>query len=297
MAGDCIWTGTVSTNPAAGGNWSTGVVPAVGDDVIIPAGATQNIIGGDLSGVAIASLVIEDGCAISIGTGPLVATPEPLMFGGNATCYVNDWGSGTRYLYCMDTASWNMLGSGTVYIDGINNDELNIKPNGTANVVVGPGYAAAVPIVPAEFDAIGYIEGGTVELRSVTTQAAGAVPITGILGGKVTARSALTNVYQYGGTLAVEAVGITNFYSTGGTCTYNSDDTITLFVIEGSGRLDFGREPTPVTVTQGQVHRGGTVLDPYGRVIWTNEIELIRCSLTEVILDLGRNREYQVTAL
>jgi hypothetical protein len=38
-------------------------------------------------------------------------------------------------------------------------------------------------------------------------------------------------------------------------------------------------------------------LDPYGRVTWANDLELNRCSLAQVTVDLGENREYAVTDL
>ena len=374
---DCIWDGSTDSNPTETTNWSTNAVPAAGDHVIIPSDATVNIDGGDLSGNAVASLVVEDGCAIAIGSSttylqfdlgasfafdpadvtvaadtitealhglhtgqpayitttiadpPLglvvdtryyvivvdantfqlattragaLAGPDvndidiqdhgtgvhTLHYGGA----IHDWGTGTRYLDCDNSGYWCMLGRGTVGIDGQDGDYLHIDPSGTATVHVGP-----VSGTPAEFDEIGRITGGTVTLDWVWTLAHAAVPVHAITGGTTTARSSMTNVYQYGGSLIVEDAQITNFYSTGGTCTYNSDDTITLFIIEGGGRLDFGGDLRAVTVTQGQIHAGGSVLDPYGRVTWTNEIEAIRCDLADVTLSLGSNREYQVTAI
>ena len=282
---DCIWLGTVSSVPTLAGNWSTAAVPAAGDDVIFPYDATVNVDGGAIV-ADIGSLTVEEGCAISIGTSAAV----PLTFvGDDAATVVNDNGRGVRYLSGQDTVQWNVRGKGTVYVDGRFNDELNIDADG-ATVVVGP-----IRATPAEFDVIGTIAAGNlVRLVAVTTQAAGAVPINAIFGAKIYTESSLTTVFQYGGTLYVRgAAGLTNWYGSAGALHYEGAGTpIAILSVRASAQAIFDGDFRAVTVTAASLYSGGTIRDSYGRITWTGGVHLVECSLSNVTLDVGPNREY-----
>ena len=286
------WTGAVSTDPTVGGNWSTAVVPAVNEDVVFPATATVNCIGGDLSGVAVNSVTIQEGCSIDLGT----STAVPLAFdvGGAATNVVNDYGSGTKYLTCNNAAQWNVYAGATMEIDGVDNTELNINASG-ATIVIGPTYGAANN---AEFDKIGFIKAGTVTLRNILqSDDATALDINGIFGGTVHSEIPLRNVYQYGGALYQEEGAVAAYYGEGGKLNYASAGTIALLVIGPGGEVDFNSDFRARTVTEADLNAGATLTDTYRTVTWTNPIEFHRCSIVDCTIDLGANREYTAANL
>lgn len=73
----------------------------------------------------------------------------------------------------------------------------------------------------------------------------------------------------------------------GGTCFYRSSSTGTQFRVGNGGTLDFRRDPRARTATNCSLYAGGAIYDPFRSVTWTNGIDLVRCSIDDVDLDLG----------
>jgi len=215
---------------------------------------------------------------------------------GSATNLLSDSGTGTRYWNITNSANANIMGRGTVEIDGIDNDALRV--NGTGTVTVGPSVAT-----PAEFDIIPLIGGtGTVYLKNVTTQAAAAVPITLITGSvKLYTYSRLAAVYQSGGTwrhydngVATHQSGVVAaIYQKAGTLYYNSVGALT--ALDAYGKVDFSTEDLrDKTVTTGKFYKGSSLLDPNGTVTWTNPFQTPYCSLRDITADVGSHKKYTV---
>lgn len=75
----------------------------------------------------------------------------------------------------------------------------------------------------------------------------------------------------------------------GGTLRHAGSGDVTSLYIGSGGVADFGGSRDLITVTNVDVNEGGTLLDPYRRVTWTNGVGLPRTGLANVTLDLGTN--------
>jgi len=236
---NCIWEGSVSTNPAVGGNWSTAAVPQAGDDVIFDGTAQDDCIGGDLTANTVASVTIAADCTIDIGTDE----SDALDLACNGE--VNDWGTGTRYLNIESTTSWNLWGSGDVFIDGMNNDYLHIDAPSAA-VTVGP-----VPDTPAEFEHRVTVSAGTVSIKYLTddsgpsptdlTVDGGTVSVYDdldvliVTGGAVNTYDNIDTAKIHDGTWTHEEGTLATGLFCGGKTLYNSDGAITDFELYAGG--------------------------------------------------------------
>lgn len=65
--------------------------------------------------------------------------------------------------------------------------------------------------------------------------------------------------------------------------------------VQNQGTLDFSGSADPKTVADCDVYPGGSLLDPLGVVTFTNPIAVKGCKIGDVTLDLGRNRNVQVS--
>lgn len=278
---DCRWVGT-TTDPAVGANWSTAAVPQAADDVIFDSTALGNCDGGDLTANQVGSITITDDCTIDIGT----SAADALDFDCNGI--VEHAGSGTHYLNIKNTTEWNVYGSGTFYIDGIDNDALNIDASG-ATIYVGP-----VAATPAEFDTVITIDAGTVHIQAVTDQAAAVTDLT-MNGGTTDSESGWATFYLYGGTHTQDEGGMVTYNGYGGKCIYNSNTKIDgVASIYSGNELTFEENFRAVTVDDCHLFSGAILRDPHGRVTFTAAFELHGCDMVDVTLDLGTHRKYTV---
>ncbi len=108
-------------------------------------------------------------------------------------------------------------------------------------------------------------------------------------GGKLVIEAATTTILQDAGEIEVKGSGIAaSLVLNGGTCDYNSTGAITALHVGSQAAIDFSGIMPDVTVTNCNLYAGASLRDPFRRVIWTNPIELTRCSLLELeALDLG----------
>lgn len=65
--------------------------------------------------------------------------------------------------------------------------------------------------------------------------------------------------------------------------------------IQSQGTLDFSASADPKVVTNCDLFAGGALLDPLGAVTFTNPIGIKGCKIQDTTLDLGRNRNVQVS--
>ena len=278
---DVIWQGDVDTDPTDGLNWDTGVVPALGEDVIFDSTASGNCAGGDLSGVVVASITITDDCTIDIGT----SAADALDWDCNGI--VEDAGSGTHYLNIENTTEWNVYGSGTYYIDGIDNDALNINASGSTS------YVGPIVATPVEFDTVITVDAGTVHFQAVTDQAAAVTDLT-IKGGTTDSDSGFDTFQQYAGIHTQEAGGLNNpTIASSGKCIYNSNAKID-GILDLMGEIDYGDNYRAVAIDDCHLHSGAVLRDPHGRVTFAAAFEMHDCDATEITLDLGKHRKYTV---
>lgn len=280
---NCIWQGDVSTDPTVNGNWSTGAVPAAGDDVIFDGTAQADCVGGPLAGVQIISLTITADCTINIGAS--AADALDLDCAGP----VNDWGSGVRYLNVQNSTSWNVGGSGTCYVDGIDNDGLTINSTGT--VVVGP-----IITVPAEFNTTIVVINGTVTFHYVTDQAAAATNVM-VLGGTVYCYDDWDVVQVFGGNVYQHDGSGLSVYVYGGILYWNSTDKCgdTILEVYTEGEATFKHNAGGCTVDACKIY-GGTVDDPNGMVTWTTAVEVHGLDSSATI-NWGPQKKHTIAAI
>ena len=110
------------------------------------------------------------------------------------------------------------------------------------------------------------------------------------LGGKVTIDSTTSSgtIKLLGGELTILSAAHADIEVDGGTLFYQSSGTITIIEVGSGGILDFRRDLNARTVTAINIYSGATVHDPKRSVTtWSAGIDLIRCSLDEVTLDIG----------
>jgi len=280
-----IWQGDVSTDPTVAGNWSAGHVPAAAEDILFDGTASGDCVGGDLTANQVASITITSDCTIDIGT----SAADAVDF--DCSGEVQDAGTGTRYLNIKNCTQWNVYGGGTVYVDGIDNDALNIDAGGGTVYVgnLGSGVGNA-----AEFDTTVTVEAGRVYITDLTDQAAAATDLT-VRGGTVHCQSTLDTVKQYGGNLYMEmAAGIDDYYGYGGKCYYNSDGKVDGTAEIHGGELTFEDDFRPVTVDACHLFSGATLRDPHSRVTWTAPPEFHGCDVSDCTVEFGRHKKLTV---
>ena len=126
------------------------------------------------------------------------------------------------------------------------------------------------------------------------------VTLTAIVktGGALDIASNVVTVTQQAGTLAIAGTAtVTTLNLDGGTCYYESSGTMGTANVGNAGTLDFRRDMRARTVTQLNCYAGGKVYDPAATVTLTNGIDLIRCGLEDVSLEMGNHRVWTPTAI
>ena len=64
-----------------------------------------------------------------------------------------------------------------------------------------------------------------------------------------------------------------------------------------AGAFDASQSVVTRTVTNAQITRGGTFLDPQKQVTITNGLDVYQCGLQDVTLDIGRHRTVTPSAI
>lgn len=288
-------------------NWTLGTIPANGEDIAIENSDIDILYGLAQSGVTLLSLTIADSYTGEIGlprmneTGSieyaeyrdrflLIGATTVTIGAGNGTGVASqriqlDTGAvltgvtvrKTNAAAETDLAAfmWRSTGAAASLANVINVE--------SGSVFIGPfGGDTSVLDVLRVLD--GSVRCGT----EVTFKAS-----TGTIlmsGGELTIQSNVASITLEGGTLNIKgtsAIG-TELKIVGGSCFYDSNGTLTLLNLDSGGRIDFSRDLRTRTVTTANAFAGGTILDPYGLITWTNGIDFERCNpVTEFTLNLG----------
>ncbi len=293
------WLGGTDGDWSKGSNWSTGSAPITGDDVIVPESATVDIDTGlDQHDVDLASLTIEDGCPIDIGT-----PTSPLIIGldiGDAV----DWaGLGTMYLEVNGAATSRITlrGSGVVYLTSY--DVATACGNlfcqsDSATVYLGWGEGDA-----ADIDAA-YISGGTVYIGSDAD-----ITSLYIGGGEVEDYASSTVLEVTGGTgHFINAVGTTSTTIAGGTATFEGSQagTISAFTMSGGaayyqcdstitalnlyrGTFDMSENLPGATITTVNLYGNAVFRDPNNKLSGATVFNYHGTSAVRATVDCGTN--------
>jgi hypothetical protein len=302
--------GTASSGPAdasVAANYSTGSLPANGDDLVFSASANSCVFGlSALSGVTLDSLTVDQSFTGKIGlarnnpAGYVEYRPQYLGVGATTITIGNGPGNG----------------SGRIKIDnGSVQTTLNVFNSGQpsdagykAILWQGTNSSNVVNISKGSF-AAGYLEGDAATLATLRqgyqTNQNGDTDV--LLGPGCT----LTTINKTGGALAINSsfttldqgpgkAGTTSIVGgtpgtmviTGGTLVYRTAGDYTALAVGVSGIADFSQDPRARSGTNTTLNAGGTLLDPGQSITFSNPID-VTCRLADVTLDLGANFNLQ----
>lgn len=288
------WLGTTDGDWGTATNWDDGEVPEAGDDVIVPAGATVNIAGSSDDAVALASVTVEDGCSITIGTEgtPLeidLADSGTFNFGGTGVCHIDC--SGADAVYTITNASTGAAtGSPGLYLVG-----------GEAGSIVNintDNDGAHIGLVTRNADAGTFstinLENGMVTLGPVCSTAT-----VNQSGGTVNATApTITTWTQTAGTSTLgNSLAPTTVNLKGGEMNYNSTGTCTAMIIEDPGVLNCSANARTFTNTDIRGNEGtdGALNDVFKSITFTNPVSLSGAGLKA--LNRGTSMNAALTAL
>jgi hypothetical protein len=275
-----FWTSTSSTDPTLGANWTksdgtTGAAPTSGDDVFIqaiPGVALASIAAADMSAVTLNSLTISQTFTGTIGTTSSsgtfgywkigattwtvgTASPDGAAFGGSGRIKL-DFGSAAF--------AGTVLATGTS-IDG-GAEPLRIKGSNSANkLYVLGGRAGIATNLPGETATLAEIDlSGS---SAVCNFGSGVTWTTANVstGASLTTNSGSTGALSVssGAKVLTQGVGAIATINAGGNAALNHRPTsgaaVTTLNVLPTGTADFSQNPSPVTLTTLNHHKGGTL--------------------------------------
>jgi hypothetical protein len=277
---------TASSGPSdvsVAANWSTGATPANGDNVYIAnssVGLLYNLQA--LSAINPASITWDTTFTGNCGlptvnpNGYQEYRQQYWQIGATLETFVPGTGGGSP-LIKRDNGSvaWtvNVESSGSPAIQG--RPAIILKGTSASNVLTVTSGNAGSAVDPGEVS--------TWQTINISYQNSQQTDVTMLLGSGCT----LTTINQDGGTLTVNSSittftmrgGTSTVFGTGtigtldveiGTCSYQSNGTITTATVGVSGTLDFSKDPRTRTCTNCTVY--GTLNDPNQTVTFTNPV-------------------------
>lgn len=284
-----IWTGAVSGDYGATGNWSLGAIPAAGDDVYfqnnsvsVTAGLDQHLValnsfnvGKDYTGtfgLATPTYLYIDALIVNIGVPAISATGN-----GSTRLNLKTLTAGTVI---------NVYGSGNSADAG----STPVRLLGTAAMVLNVfGGTVGVALSPAESTAVTTLTTQTTGTSIAVTLGSG-VTVTTLnhLAGNLvdysanahtTATISGTGNYVYRGTGAFTTLNV------GATMFHNGSGTVTKLNLQGT--INFTGGNTAMTITDADLYFGSVYSDGNARVTNTNPMSLKLCTLNNIVINLG----------
>lgn len=312
-AADAQTIGSATTVTACSGpnhwdtaaNWSGASVPVNSDDAVIESNDFDILYGLDQNAVDLTSLTIKQSFTGNVGLA-LVNTSGDANYYEYRDRYLKI-GFTTLNFGQGDGAGCplaNINGDGTLYTANIyntgesedtNRPALLLLGTNTSNVInvnkgsVGLAYEAGTAIGAATVN-VGYRDNAAGD--STVKIGSGATPLTAvnIRGGVVEINANSVTITMTDGELSLMGtMTVTTLNIDGGVVYQRSSGTITTANVGDGGTLDFRRDMRSRTVTTINVFSGATLLDPNQSVTFTNNIDLERCAIADVTIDLGTN--------
>ena len=291
-------------------NWISGTAPVDGDIITIPANAANDIYGYDATvgtTVQFAGFAKEPGCTIDIGA-PNKALHVDLETDPGVTYNSADIaGTGVCYLQIDNYANVNIteagygaaLGQYGLNLTGSLDDDaqclgyVNIATStGSVSIAANAGETMSVNAVN--------VSDGEVTVGSDAAKAlTGATLDLTMQGGTVVWRPTAGTITKTSGTLTIEedATVTVALNEDGGTTYYNSTGTATLVYIGDGGIVDCGQTLHSRTFTALEMYPGASYLDPLRKTTLTDGVNLHRCRIEDVTLNLGTHIKLSVAAV
>jgi hypothetical protein len=286
-------------------NWSTGSVPAGGDDLVFENSAVDCLyhlesLGNESSLTIKRSYTGKIGLPRSNANGYVEYRPTALALGTAITSIDIGQGDGSGSSR-INLAIGNLSAGLTINVHytagrvltgvppilittGTQSDDTTLVVNrGDVGVAFHTGDTAVIDILE-----VGYVTSQTVDAK--VTLGSGVSPLTTVTksGGILYCDSAIVTLVNHAGTVYLGgSATVTTATVNEGTLYYNSSGTATTINVAGLGTLDFRQDSRDRTVTNATIHKGGKIYDPSKTVTWTNGIDVYYCGLSDVTLDLG----------
>ncbi|MBS3735362.1 MAG: hypothetical protein KGY99_10645 [Phycisphaerae bacterium] len=297
MAQEQIWDGSTDGDWSTGANWESGNAPGNGDSVRIPAGVTQGIDGYDASGTTLVGFTVEN-TSITIGSK---TTPLHITLYDSSTAYDAILeGTGETHLQIDDYE--NIVVRDAATSPGTGEYGLNLSgalddtntPAASGNIIILAGANASIGLgseagTDLELNDL-KVTGGSVTVGSSVTEDDGSTaPDMSMTGGTAETHSALGTVSQTGGTWRHHSGAVTTMNVDGGKCHYRSTGTASTVTVANSGQVLCTEDIRGRTFSALTMYSGATFKDPMESVTLTNDIDLTRCGLSDVTLELGNH--------
>jgi|GEM_PF-5585913 len=257
-----IWLGLVSSDCTDEDNWSLSLVPATGDDVLVPASATNSITGTIANAINSFNRVDNSQVVISYLVITLQSqTNKNVRIGGTVACSLS-----VSYASTIEISqATSVVNSYGVMISGTNNTELQVDSQSSGNVGIG-------------------FTNGTYGVTAATTEIT-----TLVLNGGITTISPVTTftsltqnggvVNSYAGQINTIQSGQFNVFNVGGTYTVNQ-----------GGVVDLTQDIISKTITNLNVYKSGSWNDSNSVGTYTNPITLVGCGLEDCSIKIGKGR-------
>jgi len=267
-------TGTISTavTTASSGpndisvaaNWSSGALPATGDDIVFDTGASDALYGLDQHAVTPGSITVSPGFTGKIGLPAINADnasatyfeyrPQYMQFGTSGAGTVNVTINGGAGRIKLDQGSgpavWNVLNSAqrlengipAVLLKGTNAANVLNVNKGDVGVAFFGGETATLAAVNVGYeanpagDSSVWLGSGVALANAALVQTGGSLTVNSATSGTAT-------ITQYDGFLTLQSGAQTGLSVLGGTCVYNSTGALAgTPVVAGAGTLDFSQD-------------------------------------------------------
>jgi len=308
---DSLTNATVATGKhffSNADNWTGDTVP-VDDDVIVFDSGDVDCKYGLSPAIQPAGVIITQGYEGTIGL-PEVNTDDPaLPYDEYRTKYLTFDDNSVNCAYTIGEGAGP--GSGRIRIDaGAGQSTFNVRNTGTrletntpALLLLGTHASNELnvqkgDVAAAFFDGeaatlatlrVGYLEsidgdsrvvcGDGVTLSSCTvTQSGGELTIESATGSGT--------IQQLAGTLTVLAGAHASIIHAG-TVYYRSTGTLSALKTMGGGVFDLRRDNRGRTISAAEIYSGGEIHDPNRTGTWSAGVDLIRCNIFQVTVDLG----------
>lgn len=301
-----IWDGDTDGEPTTSANWSSDTEPSTGDTAIFPAydTTTDTILGNATwpSTGTVAKVVIENGGSKTIGTRAL---PLTMLLVDSTASILEIGGTGTYFLSPKDYEIITITEAGAA--PGTGEYALNLtamaSTDGTPNHVIDVLCEDGMSIgIGAENETVTIVDtinvaGGDVTVGAgCTKHGGGAVDLT-ISGGTVITHCAVGTVTQTGGIWQHMAGAAATLNIDDGTCYYRSNGEATTVNIGEKGTVDASEDNTSRTFANVDMWAGATLNDPRGTITFTAYIDLNKCGVADVTIDVGTNYTFRKDAI
>ncbi len=263
------WTGATSGSWSVGSNWSGGVAPVTGDDLVFPGGASNLSNTNDLTENTIINSITISGSGYTLSGNPIILGPglagltDSASSGGN-TVALDIRLDATRDIFVTNSGETLTISGRIAGVGGINKEGTGKLVLSGANTFGGI-LKINVGIVNAQNNtALGTIAAGTEVVGNAALELQGNIDISyealALRGYGVSSTGALRNISgtnTYRGLITLSSAGGTEIASDSGTLTITGGMSGAFpLVIDGSGDVTYST--TPIATGSGTVTKNGS---------------------------------------